>query len=543
MIDQLLLKDQSAALGVDGNIRAGLSRGRTNITQPTGGSVALCAYKKGRRHPSDHPPTVTQPLCLISIYRILYHISSMGFKLLSFPAEIIQNILSTLSRPDVGSVCLVSRRCQEFAEAQLYHTIDNTWTKAEDSNFILLLLRSILSNPRRHRYIKDLRLLESESFSNRCQDLIRLYPDEDVLRLGSRIIRASGISVKHQEFWIQGLVHGDEDAFLALLLSQLSEIRRLTLGYRFWRNLAYTGKMLRASICKESAYPLSKFVNLEYVSCEDYLHIREYIRSRNTMDLLPLFYLRNVKEIMAVIDNPPLLDVSVWVCCYKPNPQTLTSLHLMNVREDFLAEILSATKALKYLRWEWYYHECGNHSYNPVHDSGMIDLDQLAAAVMQVRSTLFELRIECWRHQEPYDLEQPEIQIEGSLKSLASFEKLQILKAPLPFLVGGTLDRTMRFGLDEIVPQNLQNLRISDDVSIEFEWYEGDVAEIIIESWLKKADWKKSAPNLTVLTLVTRDEDIFTGKTCNWSTDIKQRHAIAKLCAQEGIGFEWVYEG
>ena len=144
-----------------------------------------------------------------------------------------------------------------------------------------------------------------------------------------------------------------------------------------------------------SSFSLRKFVSslprfdgLEFVSCEDRLHMQPDTRFRNTKDLLPLFYFPNIKTVRATIDNPSLVDASLWTAAYKPMPSNLTSLHRTCVCESFLAEILSATKTLRCLRWEWYYQPESSPLDDPVHVSAVIDLDQFAVAVAEVQDTL-----------------------------------------------------------------------------------------------------------------------------------------------------------
>jgi hypothetical protein len=470
----------------------------------------------------------------------------MTSKISSIPTEILHQILDILSNADLRSMCLVSRRCQELAQSRLYYTIEKEWNQAGDSKFILLLLRSILERPGLQSHINVLRLLVTNEFFFREQDPQPLRPDEDTLSRASQVIRVSGIPLDHQQCWIQGLNEGNEDAFLALLLSQLTEIKRLVLSYKFWRRLKYIGMMFRAALNGNQMNSLSKFRYLEDVSCRDSFHMRQATATRNTRDLLAMLYLPKIKRFTATIDNPSLIDSSMWVFSHKPDPSTLTSLHLMHIREPFLAEILSKTRALKSLRWEWFYLEDSCYAHDPIHGSPMVDLDHFMAAVEQVHPTLRELTLYCWIGIQGWELDYPGIKIEGSLKPLAKFEKLRTFEAPLPFVVGSTAEQTMKTAINQVIPPSLQNLRISDDVTVETEGNDNDNAlfHVIFESWLKQAGCKETSPELTLLTLITRDPRVFSGKIYDWGIgDSQEREIIKGLCGENGISFEFIYEG
>src|SRR3569833_2589565 len=78
-----------------------------------------------------------------------------------------------------------------------------------------------------------------------------------------------------------------------------------------------------------------------------------------------------------------------WPTDHAPVPSMLTSLHLCFVREGHLGRILSATKGLKALSWEWHYRE---DLRGPM-DSGIIDLERIAKDLCCVRTTLTDLKI------------------------------------------------------------------------------------------------------------------------------------------------------
>jgi hypothetical protein len=94
--------------------------------------------------------------------------------------------------------------------------------------------------------------------------------------------------------------------------------------------------------------------------------------------------------------------------------------------------LLSVTKSLNSFRWFWYYNP---NIYNPSNAS-VIELDQIASALLHVQDTLTECTIsaECdYRYGEG---DFPALEIKGSLQSLSGFDSLKNLEIPLLFLLG-----------------------------------------------------------------------------------------------------------
>jgi hypothetical protein len=116
------------------------------------------------------------------------------------------------------------------------------------------------------------------------------------------------IHVPYTEEWIQELRAGSMDAFAALLISQLPNLKCLHLGKNFTRESRLIGMMLRSALCEDSRNShISSFAYLRDVSaqCPDLdFYIRRYTDIRNTADVLPLFYLPSIEQLRVSIDNP-----------------------------------------------------------------------------------------------------------------------------------------------------------------------------------------------------------------------------------------------
>ncbi|KAH6724892.1 hypothetical protein BKA61DRAFT_589404 [Leptodontidium sp. MPI-SDFR-AT-0119] len=66
----------------------------------------------------------------------------------------------------------------------------------------------------------------------------------------------------------------------------------------------------------------------------------------------------------------------------------LTSIHLRLIRENHLAHLLSVTRALTTLRWDWYY--CPEPPSSHAGSPSLINLDKLAVDLTRLRLTLRE---------------------------------------------------------------------------------------------------------------------------------------------------------
>ncbi|ROT35448.1 hypothetical protein SODALDRAFT_394444 [Sodiomyces alkalinus F11] len=294
------------------------------------------------------------------------------------------------------------------------------------------------------------------------------------------------------------------DAFVALLLSKLHELRVFHLGPNFCKDLALTGMMLRFALCAGPAgsLNLSRFYRLEELSCQNdtYPGIKNPVRT--TYTILPFFYLLGIRKVKADIENP--ITIFTWPS-HLPDPSNLTILDLRDVRELFLTNLLAVTKGLRSLRWDWYSMKSVARSGDPVYESPIIDLDQFATAVLQVRHTLNELIIS-GTTDAPGDRDQPEVYIHGSLQALVGLDELRTLEAPMPFLTGtfSIADGTTH-NLDRVLARNIERLRLRCDFYSERNEWEEEVVLRFVESWLDSGNWKQVTRHLRSLSLPTKE--------------------------------------
>jgi hypothetical protein len=228
--------------------------------------------------------------------------------LLSTPTEILRIIFASLSHGGLAAVCLTHRDLRFPAEPFLYANIQWTWSDSQHPP-IARFLRSIVQRPELATYVRDV-VLNGDSLNKGVNDLGNESPKILVTQLvvNELVELVARINVPYDEEWIQKLRAGSMDAFTTLFISQLHNLKRLYLDKNYNRETRLRGMMLRSALCEESTNShLSTFAYLEDVSADSaclHYNVPRKTQTRNTQDILPLFYLPSVKRIRALIDNP-----------------------------------------------------------------------------------------------------------------------------------------------------------------------------------------------------------------------------------------------
>jgi hypothetical protein len=137
------------------------------------------------------------------------------------------------------------------------------------------------------------------------------------------------------------------DAFVALLLSQLPNLRSLHMEENFTRKSRFIGIVFRSALCKECCPFRTRFEHLQSVYAvyrRLRFDIREPTDERNTADVLPFFYLSSIEQLATSIDNP--ITAIEWPAAHPPNPAEPRSLEVSMIREGYLGHLLSLTSKL-----------------------------------------------------------------------------------------------------------------------------------------------------------------------------------------------------
>ncbi|KAK8134430.1 hypothetical protein PG984_006442 [Apiospora sp. TS-2023a] len=384
---------------------------------------------------------------------------------LGCPNELISSILSFCSPADLLCLSRVNKRFNELANAVLYSNVQFTWTVSVTppvTNF----LRSILSKPQLAGHVQSVRLAGDISFHqppHRRSPLPKLPWNEAESALGLATGLVDELQLSYSENWTRELREGTMDAIMALLLARLPFLRSLVVTANYMREMELLGAMFRSALYKESPGSwLSDFHQLEEVSFNTLTSQSTY-RNPNTPHLLPFFYSPAMRALDLDLDNP----VSFAWPAGPPDLTNLCSLKLQNIREPALKCILSATPNLRVLDWEFMHSESQTTTQvsTDLTNPALADLDVIVDALTPVRATLVDLTIRARVIRADGNMDEPVVQIRGSLAGLVEFDKVERFSVALPFLAGEIIPNNT-FRISERVPRNLRTLVLRSDLAI-----------------------------------------------------------------------------
>ncbi|RAH68448.1 uncharacterized protein BO66DRAFT_377357 [Aspergillus aculeatinus CBS 121060] len=469
----------------------------------------------------------------------LEHHGSCGF--LRCPAEILNLVFGMLSTAELRTLGLVNNDLCALVEPYLYSKIDWIWRENHAPPPITLLLRTIISKPQLAAHITSFQFQSLSAYRGQWNRFAAQRIPIPVAELDKFVAFVQGTGVPYSDLWTEELRNGAPDAMLALLLAQLSNLRRLCLDYVFCQRNKIFEMLLQSAICEPGMYRLPDFQHLRAVSFHSYDNSGELyttLRSRDQSPLsqslvLPFFYLPNVQRIAAAIENT---GTFAWPAACLPDPSKLTSIHLADIREANLGSVLSVTRNLQSLRWTWYY-DAGVHDAIVV---PIVNLDGIAAALSHVRDTLTDLTIFAEASLGGGDQFYPAVKMEGSLRTMVEFDKLKRLQIPLAFLVGFAQDTTKR--LQDVLPRNIEYVSLTDELELQnndgfetwpmYEWQDFALL-ILLRTWLE--DWRTYTPHLRSVSLVYEEMDDNQGE---WPPEL--RHQLTELATQAGVRLELV---
>ncbi|KAK7908468.1 hypothetical protein PG985_015771 [Apiospora marii] len=437
-----------------------------------------------------------------------------GSYLLDCPSEIISSILLSCSRADHLRLSRVNKQLNTVANRLLYSTVQFRWTapdtfEALTNPPVTIFLRTILGNPQLAVLVRSLRLVGNGSFWHHWRAHESL-PTRSWAGTGSTVDRAAALvaelPLSYTADWLRGLEVGTMDAIIAFLLTRLQNLRSFVTKANFTKEMSLQMAMLRSALCgrNQVGWP-PRSGQLEQVSADFYRNY-DVQCDTNTDTLLPFFYLPAIQALDLRLDHPARF---AWPAAAAPDCTTLTSLTLRHVRESALKEILSCTKRLAKLDWQFFYSE-RNMTTLQIGDAllypPIADLDVLVDALTPIRDTLKDLTIRAHAIQ-PVQLEyQTPIEVRGSLEGLVDFPKVERFEVPLPFLAGRLVPNN-RFRVSERIPQNLRMLVFNDGLQ-EFadsmldldEWNYDEIASNL-RDWLLYEDAGSSTPFMRQLEL------------------------------------------
>ena len=338
--------------------------------------------------------------------------------LASFPQELIVSVLELLKTTDLHAVSLVCKFLHLIAESFLYSNIRLSWRQSRIPQMVLFL-RSILRQPILASHVQSVAL---NGFHPGCMatwerdGVPKISLTEQESQEAITFVRKISPHIPYAKLWEQELRSGTMDAFLAVLLSRLPNLTHLNLDPYFASIMPITGMVLRSSLCdsKSVDHTLPTFQRLLTVS---FIVWWESGGLKNSLDILPLFYLPNIQHLSVSIGSPAYFS---WPAPWRPDGSNIRSLDLHYIRNGHLGQILSVTPKLEKLEWEWYYCEDSlDELLNPI-----INLDTIMQDLAHVKNTLTDLVIrESVDRDPPMWTGYPPTSIQGSLEGFANLEK------------------------------------------------------------------------------------------------------------------------
>lgn len=154
---------------------------------------------------------------------------------LDLPPELLSSILEFLPRQDLIPLCLVSKALCCISQPVLFSRIKFGWDK-DSTPPIVSLLECIIRRPDLAARVKELNLSGAtdffELFVGKPPPKITLPSDLNQLDLLSLAIESTGVAF--DSLWIQELRDGTMDAFVALLVAKLPDLKTLHILYNLF---------------------------------------------------------------------------------------------------------------------------------------------------------------------------------------------------------------------------------------------------------------------------------------------------------------------
>jgi len=406
-------------------------------------------------------------------------------------------------------VSRTSKYLRAVAEPLLYANIKWSWEKTRPPP-INFLMSKLMQRQDLTRRVKSLAIAADYFDENleRSEPLPEIAVAQE--QLAEFAARVDAMGVSDRDAWIAELERGSMDALVALLLSQLPNLTSFHLEGGAARESRFLGQVLNSALCSRNNHSFPTFWRLRDVLFQPPVpgELDQPPFPGNVADVLSFFYLPALQRLVIGLDSPPL--GFAWPGAAHPECSNLTTMSLSGVREGPLGQILSCTRHLRTLHWEWWYHPVHHGSALSSHrrSPATIDLKQIAADLSHVRATLESLTIWAECGVGYYEGDYPALGIRGSLNALTRFEKLKFFEVPTAFLLGFAADNSKR--LEDFIPRNIEHLVLQDDLwSLEGQYTLTDQDLLLaIEDWLeRRRDSREINPCLLRFTLLLRHTD------------------------------------
>ena len=217
--------------------------------------------------------------------------------------EILLLVWAFLPAVDKATISHVCKWLQHFAEPLLYANIRMVWKLFSSRISIELLLLKILNAPALSYHVKQLAIvgIRKSRFNNSQRRDCLSDPNLEVISNLTRSVAPIG----HEGVWEEMAARQDTDLYEAMVISQLSNLTQLTIGYGPFLNIKLVSDMFRRVLCSEKALEgLSGFFHLKQDDLRiDMTHKEFQLNGLKNFVclLLPFFYLPSIQELLMVM--------------------------------------------------------------------------------------------------------------------------------------------------------------------------------------------------------------------------------------------------
>lgn len=444
------------------------------------------------------------------------------------PQEIVDSILQWLAPKDIYALCLVDKSCYTGAQPWLYSRIE--WEWAAKVPPVDVFLRTLLEKPALGECVQSVILKGADIPGHYRFPATPARPRFDDGGVDDLVafVKSRELPRRYTNDWIKGLRSSRStlkmDAYTACLLAMLPNIRYLELEPRFAVRSKLSSRMFRAAL---SVFPRPNKPKLpHFEQLRDVAHLCRIgsipgARPKGANLLTPFFYLPEVHRVSACIDNTPYWR---WPE-HKPALGTLTTLNIAFIHAKHLGTILSETKNLQTLRWDWrgwpYTHSTIGH---------WVNLDEIMTALQHVQKTLIELKVlgSC----NYLSFYRCSVRLTGSLQGMVSFKKLKTLEIPLAFLAGLAASVPPAH-LDESLPATVEHVALTDDFCKEHDWRVQQQLEAFTH-WMDNV--KTATPRLQRFEWVTMMRQTLV----EWLANTELESRLLDVCGRVGVEVEVV---
>ncbi len=390
------------------------------------------------------------------------------------PIELVHEVLHLLRRKDQSVLSCVSKRHRALVEPTLYRDI--RWEPVDVGNQsppVDFLLRTIVSRPELASYIRFLSICcRKPDFDS----VLAEFPGNgkhrsrpDFVAGESERIRSmiTSLNCNAENAWMTYVNKGEVDVFIALLVSQSTNLRRLRLTYE--EGTCFLGAVLEKAVAENSLRALE---HVEYGSCAQV--VKDIIQDEifDYSQVKPLFSLPSIETLSMSLPSQGLF----W-----PGPQVPMSglkslvLHHSEISEEHLGSLLFATPCLQSLEYNAWINV--DHILLPPNEPwGYFSCAQLSHSLAQVQKSLRHLCISITFFSTggaAMDSKNKFRGIAGKLETLRDFHQLSKLRMPTSLLSGWTPELAPNFEKLEDIPARLADslptcslldVHLSDDI-------------------------------------------------------------------------------